>query len=135
MMVTQHPASGFARAGRIDLETYWSIVLAVAQWRRHPQLTKAAIVRLTGLGVAPAEIFARRRAASNDPQLAAVLRLAVTIVIAGGRLSAADRRFIERHELDGVADCVKAYADDALAFIAAIGCAARGEIDMNVGDY
>jgi hypothetical protein len=137
-MVT-HEEPRQAVAGRsVDLPGYWSIVLAVAQWRRSPHVTSAAIARLRGLGIADAEIYARRRASSADPALAALLRLAVTVVIARGKLTRADRRFVERHSLANVLAQVEIYVADALAFVAAIETPAfprRPEIEMDVGDY
>ncbi len=118
--------------------TYWSIVLAVAQWRRSARATLIAVNRLRAFGVPDREIFARRRASSGDPELAALLRLAVTIVIAHGRLLAADLRFAERHGLRTRVSEVDACTEDALALIDAIGAAdlpATPAIDMDVGDY
>ena len=63
-----------------------SIGLAVAQWMRSPRGTSAARQRLRELGVPEAEIERRRRAQSDDRSLAGMLRLAVTLVIARGRL-------------------------------------------------
>src|SRR5580658_511090 len=118
---------------RLDLASYWSIVLAVAQWRRNPQITQAAIVRLRGLGVADDEVLARRRATSADRDLAALLRLAVTIVITRDRLLPADLRPIERRSLLPLLPLVRTYTADALAFIRAVPPAPA--IDMDVGDY
>jgi hypothetical protein len=135
MMVTQAAAPPALGGDPIDSAGYWSIVLAVAQWRRNPVVTQAAILRLRGYGVSETEIFARRRASSCDPKLAALLRLAVTIAIARGALTAADRQFIERHALDGLLTYVDTYVADALAFAAAARLAPAAALDMDVGDY
>jgi hypothetical protein len=118
--------------------TYWSIVLAVAQWRRNARATLIAANRLQRFGIADREIFARRRASSGDAELAALLRLAVTIVIAHGRLHPADLRFAERHGLRARISELDVYAEDAMALIEAIGAAdlsVTPEIEMDVGDY
>jgi hypothetical protein len=118
---------------RVDLATYWSIVLSVAQWRRNPQITQAAIVRLRGLGVPESEILARRRATSGDGDLAALLRLAVTIVISRDRLVPSDLSRVERRSLQSLVPLVRTYTADALAFVRAVPPAPV--IDMDVGDY
>jgi len=123
--------------GSDETRAYWSLILAVAQWRRNAYVTGAAISRLRGLQVSEAEILARRRAGSNDPALAAFLRLAVTSVIARGQLLGADLRFAERHELCALLPRIAAYAADALAFIevAQPDRAFVPDLDMDVGDY
>jgi hypothetical protein len=118
--------------------TYWSIVLAIAQWRQNARATLIAVNRLRAFGIGDREIFARRRASSSDSELGAILRLAVTIVIARGHLLAADLHFAERHGLDTRVSEVDACAEDALALIDAIGAAdvyLPAAIDMEVGDY
>jgi hypothetical protein len=75
----------------LDDGTAASIDLAVAQWMRSPRATSLARERLRALGVSESEIEERRRCRSADPDLAAVLRLAVTLVIARGKLEPHDR--------------------------------------------
>jgi alkylhydroperoxidase family enzyme len=82
-------------ASSLDPLTRDSIQLAVAQWLGSARATSAARESLRAAGIAPDEIERRRRAQSSDRRLAATLRLAVTLVIARGRLSRRDRAALD----------------------------------------
>ncbi len=115
-----------------------SIDLAVAQWMRSPRGTAAARQRLRELGVPEAEIERRRRAQSDDRELAGLLRLAVTLVIARGRLEQADLRRIkpapnESQLREIVAAVALAFYNAAIA--ESIDRTNYPAIDMVVGDY
>jgi hypothetical protein len=121
-----------------ETRLHWSVVLAVAQWRRSAPVTSAAREALRALRVPEDEIEAQRRATSSDPCLAALLTLAVTHVIAGGALLPAD---LQRVQSLGLA----ARVPDILASVAhaldAIAVARRDQhepiapIDLDIGDY
>jgi alkylhydroperoxidase family enzyme len=67
-----------------------AIEIAVAQWVRSERCTSAARERLRELGVDAFEIERNRRADSRDPGLRALLRFAVTTLIARGRVAPND---------------------------------------------
>ena len=137
MMVTQdskRPADG----AHLTADARLSINLAVAQWLRSPRATSNARRRLRDAGVAEDEIERRRRTQSDDPSLAGVLKLAVTMVIARGHLSERDRRFIGRGPNDPL---VREIAESVAASFYDVTVAESLDrspfetIDMQIGDY
>jgi hypothetical protein len=123
----------------IDQVTKASIDLAVAQWLRSPRATSLARERLRTLGVSEGEIEERRRCRSVDPHLAAVLRLAVTLVITRGRLEARDRALLPAAGRDAAIAAIAYATSLALLRVWRPNEAASAEpfiaIDLDVGDY
>jgi alkylhydroperoxidase family enzyme len=87
MTVTAEPESEIRL---LDPQTRAAIEIAVAQWLGSERCTSAARERLLALGVPEDEIASHRRADARDPALRALLRFAVTTVIARGRVHATD---------------------------------------------
>jgi hypothetical protein len=115
-----------------------SVGLAVAQWLRSPRGTSIARERLRELGVPEDEIERRRRARSEDRALAGILRLAVTLVIARGRLERADLGRVKPAPSEALLREIAAAV--ALAFYnvaiaESVDRTAYPAIDMSVGDY
>jgi hypothetical protein len=99
----------------LDDATAASVDLAIAQWMRSPRATSLARERLRTMGISEVEIEERRRCRSADPGLAALLRLAVTLLITRGRLEARDRAAISANDRDRVIAAVAQAT--ALAFL------------------
>lgn len=123
----------------LDDETCASIELAVAQWMRSPRATSLGRERLRALGVTDMEIEERRRCRSSNRRLAAILRLAVTLMITRGRLEVRDRALLpasNREEL--IAGIAKA---TSLAFLSVLLANEVNSnepypaVDLDVGDY
>jgi uncharacterized protein YciW len=136
MMVT--PAASSAAAPQLGAEARLSIGLAVAQWMRSPRATSSARGRLRELGVADAEIERRRRAQSADRTLEGILRLAVTLVIAHGRLEPSDVRGLKPSPDAGLlreiaATVARTFYDVAIA--ESIDRSGDPTLDMQLGDY
>ena len=74
----------------LDERSRTAIEIAVAQWVGSEQCTSAARRRLLELGVDGDEIERHRRGDARDPALRALLRFAVTTLIARGRVDATD---------------------------------------------
>ena len=116
-----------------------SIDLAVAQWMRSPRAAALARERLRAAGIAEAEIEERRRCRSADPELAAELRIAVTLLIARGKLEPRDRALVPSTERDARIAAI-AHAT-SLAFLR-VSLANEADpsdpypaIDLDIGDY
>jgi hypothetical protein len=132
-------ASSTAKAVPLDGETCASIDLAVAQWLRSPRATSLGRQRLRAFGVSEMEIEERRRCRSSNRRLAAILRVAVTLVITRGRLEVRDRALLpasDREELiAGIAQAT------SLAFLSVLlanevdSNEPYPEVDLDVGDY
>ncbi len=136
MMVT--PAKRPGLEGILTLEQIASIRLAVAQWMRSARAVVAARDALRGLPVPADEIFRRRRAESADAHLAALLRLAVTLVITSGALEDSDRRRYTPLLGDDVVRSVVQHVADARRYVSHIERDATGaapNVDLDVGDY
>jgi uncharacterized protein YciW len=128
-----------ARTVPLDDEACASIDLAVAQWMRSPRATSLGRERLRALGVSAMEIEERRRCRSSNPRLAAILRLAVTLIITRGRLEVRDRALLPE---SGREELIAAIARaTSLAFL---GVLLANEVDSNepypavdldIGDY
>lgn len=133
--------SNFASRSSVALsdELRWSIDLAVAQYLRSARGVVAAQERLAHLGVSSDERFRRRRAESTDPQIARLLRLAVTLVITRGRLAEVDRRRLPPDVSEATIAAVVAATAEAYARVLVLESGAPATappaIDMNVGDY
>jgi hypothetical protein len=116
-----------------------SIDMAVAQWLRSPRATSQAREHLRAAGVGEAEIEERRRCRSSDPHLAALLRLAVTVIITRGRLEPRDIRRVRPALTDDELRAV--IAATAIAFLAVTLAESVDRatpfvpIDIEVGDY
>ena len=125
--------------GSLTPEQHWSVCLAVAQWLQSARAVVSARERLVALGASDNEIERRRRADSNDAELAALLRLAVTIVITRGRLAERDRRRLMQPSSDAVLRALIEATADAYARVLhaeSTGHASPApRIDMNIGDY
>ncbi|HWT06282.1 MAG TPA: hypothetical protein VN224_11040 [Xanthomonadales bacterium] len=84
------------------------------------------------------EIFRRRRAESEDVHLAALLRLAVTVVITRGVLEDSDRRRFAPALDDDVLRHIVRHVADAQWYVSRVE-RSRAEpvpsVDLNVGDY
>ena len=137
MLVTKELALP-AGPSPLSEETQLSIDLAIAQWMRGPRATSIARQRLRNLGVSEAEIECRRRCRSNDPVLAGILRLAVTLLIAHGRLEETDLRRVKPAPSAALLRAVVAAV--ALAFYnvaiaESVERTAYAAIDMRIGDY
>jgi alkylhydroperoxidase family enzyme len=74
----------------LDARTRAAIEIAVAQWVGSERCTSAARERLLELGVPEDEIALHRRGDARDVALRALLRFAVTTVIARGRVHPTD---------------------------------------------
>ncbi len=123
----------------LDDETCASIELAVAQWMRSPRAASLARERVRALGVTEREIEERRCCRSADRRVAAVLRIAVTLMFTRGRLEARDRALLpenDREEL--IAGIARA---TSLAFLRVLlanevdSSEPYPAIDLDVGDY
>jgi hypothetical protein len=138
MTVTQSVTADHARLA-IDESTTASIDLAVAQWMRSPRATSLARERVRTLGVDEAEIEERRRCRSVDRHMAAVLRLAVTLVITRGRLEERDRALLPWAERDATIAAIAHATSLALLRVARANEVASAEpfpaIDLDIGDY
>jgi hypothetical protein len=138
MTVTSAGVPGSARL-IIDENAAASIELAVAQWMRSPRATSLARERLRTLGVAEAEIDQRRRCRSSDPHLAALLRLAVTLMITRGRLEPRDRALLPRAERGATIAALAQATSFAFLRVALANEIASTqpypEIDLEIGDY
>jgi hypothetical protein len=126
-----------AETSPLDEATGASIDLAIAQWMRSPRATSEARERLRALGVADEEIEERRRCRSSQPQLAAVLRLAVVLVIARGRLEPTDRAHLPADGREALIDAVARAVSLAVLRVSLATAAVRSyaPIDIEVGDY
>lgn len=130
--------SGSVAAG-LDSVVAASIELAVAQWLRSARATSGARERLRSAGVDDAEIEQRRRCRSADPHLAALLRLAVTVIITRGRLEPRDVGRVRPALTDERLRAV--VAATAIAFLAVTLAESVDRttpfapIDMEIGDY
>ena len=115
-----------------------SIRLAVAQWMRLGRAVAEARDELRALHVPPDEIFRRRHAESEDVYLAALLRLAVTLVITGGTLEDSDRRRFAPVLDDGALQSVAQHVECAKRQVSRAE-QSRAEpvpsVDLDVGDY
>ena len=123
---------------RLAPEQTASIRLAVAQWMRSARAVAAGQDALRGLHVPADEIYRRRRAESADAHLAALLRLAVTLVITRGALEDSDRRRYAPLLDDDVVRSVVQHVADARRFVAEVERNATGpapSVDLDVGDY
>ncbi len=122
----------------LDDDAVLSIQLAVAQWLRSPRATSAARERLRARGVSEDEIQRRRRCESTDARLGAILRLAVTLLIARGRLNDRETRLLgpakDERTLRAISAAVaQTYYDVSVA--ESIERPPYVPIEMNVGDY
>jgi hypothetical protein len=129
-------AGGVAEA--LSAETQLSIDVAIAQWLRSPRVTSSAYRRLRELGVPAPEIERRRRAQSADPALAGILRIAVTFVIARGRLERSDLRGIRPAPGAPLLRAIAAAAAHAfydVAIAESVDPVPFAAIDMQIGDY
>jgi hypothetical protein len=119
-------------------EQILSIRLAVAQWLRSARGVAEARDDLRALNVRPDEIFRRRRAESADAHLAALLRLAVTLVITNGALEDFDRRRFTPLLGDELMQSVAQQAAAARRHVAQVN-RNRTEpvppVNLDVGDY
>ncbi len=106
---------------------------------RSPRATSLGRERLRALGVTDMEIEERRRCRSSNRRLAAILRLAVTLMITRGRLEVRDRALLpasNREEL--IAGIAKA---TSLAFLSVLLANEVNSnepypaVDLDVGDY
>ena len=123
---------------RLSAEHTASIRLAVAQWMRSARGVAAARDELRTMRVPEDEIFRRRRAESSDANLAALLRLAVTVVITRGVLEESDRRRFAHVLDDDVVRSVVTHVADAQWYVsqAERNRAERDpSVDLDVGDY
>jgi hypothetical protein len=137
--MTVTSATDSADGSGLDPLVAVSIELAVGQWLRSARATSAARERLRSAGVSEAEIEERRRCRSADPHLAALLRLAVTVIITRGRLDERDirrvRPALEDRELRAIV------AATAVAFLAVTLAESVDRttpfvpIDVEIGDY
>jgi hypothetical protein len=122
-----------------DEVTTASIDLAVAQWMRSSRATALARVRLRTLGVAESEIEERRRCRSADAHLAAVLRVAVTLIITRGRLEPRDRALLPAMRRDATIAAIAQATSIAFLRVSLANEAACAqplpEIDLEIGDY
>jgi hypothetical protein len=136
MTVTYSASTG---APPVNDETAASIDLAVAQWMRSPRATSVGRARLRAFGVTETEIEERRRCRSADRQLAAVLRLAVTLMITRGRLEARDRALLPSTNREGAIAAIAQATSLAFLRVLLANEAALNEpyaaIDLDVGDY
>lgn len=136
MMVTSVERPSLGRA--LTPEHLASIRLAVAQWLRSARAVAEARDELRTLHVPPDEIFRRRRAESADVYLAALLRLAVTLVITGGTLEDSDRRRFAPVLDDNVVQCVVQHVEDAQRHVSRTEQSHAEpvpSVDLDVGDY
>jgi hypothetical protein len=136
MTVTLAERPGLGRL--LTPEQIASIRLAVAQWMRSASAVAAARDTLRGLDVPAVEIFRRRRAESADAHLAALLRLAVTLVITRGTLEDSDRRRYAPLLDDDVVRSVVQHVADARRYVSHIernAAVAAPSVDIDVGDY
>jgi hypothetical protein len=128
-----------AAAPMLDDATGASIDLAVAQWMRSPRATSLARERLRAMGVSETEIEERRRCRSADQRLAAILRLAVTFVIARGRLEVRDRALLPATDRDATIAAIAQATSLAFLRVSLANEVAANEpypaIDVNIGDY
>lgn len=116
------------------------IDLAVAQWLDNAAVTARAFDAGLALGVERDELERNRRARSADKRTQTILRLAVTIVIARGRIDATDRKWIERFALgeDELREIIAEVSRATFACYVAgvIEPAPRvAPIEMRIGDY
>jgi hypothetical protein len=120
-------------------EERWSLRLAVAQWLRSRRATFEAQHHLLELGISPDEVMRRRKAQSTDPQLAGLLRLAVTLIITRGRLEAADlRRLPSSLGAAALPAVIEATADAYASVLRAESNAGSGppaDFSLDIGDY
>ncbi len=139
MTVTQGALRLPAEAPLLDGTTAASIDLAVAQWMRSPRAASLARERLRAAGVPEMEIEERRRCRSVDPGLASVLRLAVTLVIARGKLEARDRALLPAKNRDALIAAIAKATSLAFLRVSLANENARSEpypaIDLDLGDY
>ena len=134
MVTSERPVLGRS----LTPEQIASIRLAVAQWMRRARAVAAARDELRGLDVPADEIFRRRRAESADAHLAALLRLAVTLVITRGALDDSDRRRYAPFLNDDVVRDVVQHVADARRYvlqIERIADKAALDVELDVGDY
>ena len=125
--------SAFSHSARLALE------LCLAQWLGSPQCTAMAYAQGLARGIPAQELERNRRARSDDADLQRMLRYAITIVIARGRVTERERACI--------ADVVpEAAAPELASLIICLtyrcylyGLLTLGSdapvIDMSVGDY
>lgn len=117
-----------------------SIDLAVAQYLRSANGVRLAQQRLARFHLDDAELLRRRRADASDAATADILKFAVTVAIARGRMTARDRRILgaDADREDVVREIVlatgAAYTSALLAESNAADPTAAG-FDMDVGDY
>ncbi len=141
MMVTQAAPEQTAQvrtAQQLSQDQIASIRLAVAQWMRSARAVAEAQDELRALHVPPDELFRRRRAESADPNLAVLLRLAVTLVITRGVLEPSDRRrFAPLLDNDIVQAVVKqvAHARRHVSQLEQSLFVGVPSVDLDVGDY
>jgi hypothetical protein len=116
------------------------ITLAVAQWLENAPVTARAYGEGLDAGIERDELERNRRATSEDARTKAILRLAVTIVIARGRIDTTDRKWIERYAI-GEDELREIIAEVSRAMFA---CYVAGAIEpqplvtpieMRIGDY
>ena len=128
-----------AEIGRLlTPEDVASIRLAVAQWMRSARAVGDAQGELRRLHVPPDEILRRRRAESVDAHLAALLRLAVTLVITHGVLEDSDRRRFAPVVGDDMVQSVVTHVADARLYVSRVerSCSEPvSSVDLDVGDY
>ena len=126
-------------APSLDVDVRHSIDLVVAQWLRDPHTTFAARAMLRATGISEAEIAERRRARSKDPELARVLRFAVTAIITAGRPEERDIRRLGALGHPALVTAILEAAASSHRRVTLASVLSRGAtppiIDMNVGDY
>jgi hypothetical protein len=116
------------------------ITLAVAQWLDNAAVTSRAYETGLALGIERDELEANRRARSHDARTKTILRLAVTIVIARGRIDTTDRKWIERYALSEE-ELREIIAEVTRAMFACYVAGVieqqprRAPIEMRIGDY
>ena len=123
----------------LGAETRASIDLAVAQWMRSARATSLFRERLRALGIADAEIEERRRCRSASPQLAAILRLAVTLMITRGCLDARDRALLPTRGREATIAAIARATSLAFLEVSLANEVPRDApfpaIDLDIGDY
>jgi alkylhydroperoxidase family enzyme len=123
----------------LDERTRTAIEIAVAQWVGSERCTSAARERLFELGVPEDEIALHRRGDARDPALRALLRFAVTTLIARGRVHATD--LTRMHPRPSDALLAETAAVTARAFLRVTLVESLGlqrdvpHLDMAIGDY